>query len=589
MANKAGGRLTGKQKVFLSLVPALALVTVLSSALLLHWRGQHGRLAREKKGRMLALTHIERARERVERSEKYARLPGVDFEEIDSFADEAVKSASNAMARAPESEEARRIRGRALELSYKFDEARDDYAACLELHPESPARFHLGLLETRQLARARLAEMKTAAADLETMRKRAREPLRRYQAPSPDMKFDIDWKYRSICTMAVAYALGDYKELSKNGNAVESYDDVEWIGFYLLGLANLELKQDEEAVNNLEKAVKISPGTADPHAWLGLALERSGRRAEAISELTTALQADPHFLEAYLVRGTLLYEDGRFADARADFDACARLRPSLAEVHLKLGIAAHESWSRGGRVNEADLAAAEEAFTKYIAASQDPAGRLWRARTRMERKNCAGAEADLSTLPAASQVEACELRAEAYEAMGQWAKAEKDCTLVAEKAPDAARAAQALRRRARVRARDGRLPDALADYDTLLARDPKDASLHAEKAETLSQAGRFDDALAATAAGIAENPGSAPLHALRAEVFLKKEDAAAAIREATEAFSLDPQLAGALVTRGRAFLKTGRAAEAAADWKRAIELRPDLQGELAPLIEEAGR
>jgi tetratricopeptide (TPR) repeat protein len=586
---------SAKHRILSSLVPVLALMVIVSTFMVIKWRGEYGRLAREKKGRTLSLPLLEKARELVERAEKHARLSPPDFDDLQGMAQEAVDVAGRALHRAAEFgveiEEGYRLRGRALELTYNFDEARADYEKSIELHPESPARYHLGMLSLRQLARARLAGMKTALLDEDTLRARVTEPLRRFQATSPEFNFSVDDKFRFLSSTAIAYAMADMKAVLPQAGTAMGFDATEWIPPYLRGIARLELKELPEAVKDLEAAVRLAPGVADGYAWLGLALSRAGRRTAAIEALSTALQASEHFLEAYLVRGTLLYEDGRFADARADFEACAKLRPSLPEVHFKHGIASYESWQRGGRTNAADLDAAIEAFTRCVnARPKDPEAYVHRARARLAKKDFAAAEADLVMALglAPAHLEAHELRAEACEARLKWADAEKEWTAIAEKSTDAARAAQALRRRARVRVRAVRPDDALADYDELLKRDPNDAGLYVEKGGLQLMAGRADDAMATAGKALALNPRHARALALRAEVFLKKDDAAAAIREATQAFEADPQLADALVTRGKAFLARGNKGEAAADWRKALELRPDLKEELAPWMEKTG-
>lgn len=569
-----------KFRVLASIVPVLLLMTIVSTAMLFRWRAQYGRLAREKKARDVGLLPLERARELVERVEKYARFPNPDVDDLRSMAEEAVKEASTAIERAGDWEEAYRIRGRALELMYNFDEARNDYEKAATLHPASPANLHLGVLSARQLARARLAGMKASFVDPDRLRARIVEPLNRFVNTPEELQFNVDEKFRFQARACVAYAFGDYKELPTPANAALIFDSTGWIARFLLGLAHFELGEFADAAKSFEDAARASPGTADPRAWLGFVYDRLKRRTDAIAELTAALLADPHFLEAWLIRGTILFEDGRFGDARADFDACARLRPSLPEVQLKLGIACHENWKRTGRSDAADLETAEKAFSALInARPAEVEGRLHRARVRLDLGRHAEAEADLAVVPATP--EALELRGAVHEAAKQWDKAVQDYTALIEKAADPF---QARRRRARARANAGRLDEALGDLNALIELDPKDAGLLLEKAALQLGAGRPDDALATTDRA----PQAARVLVLRAEIFLKKGDAAAAVREATAALTADPQLADAFAARGRANLEKGAKPEALADLKRAIDLRPDLAKELAPLLEKAG-
>ena len=576
-----------KLKVMASLAPLLLLMTVVSTVMLVHWRSRYGRLAREKRQRTLALPILERARENLERAEKDLRIPSALPEDIASMAERAAGTASDALDKFPEYEEAWRLRGRALEVQYNFDEARSDYEKALSLHPESPARYHLGVLLTRLLARARLAELRTSLVNPEELRDNAVAHLRRYQAPSPEFKFSVDEKFRFTSSACVAYALGDYDKVASLANTAATLDPTDWLMPYLRGMAAFELKRSDDALAALELAWRIAPNLADPLAWRGRVLGQAGRRGQGIAALDRAIEINPHFLEAYLLRGSLLYEEGRFAEARSDFDMCAQLRPSLPDIHLRRGIAFYESWVRSGRTTDADLQAAEESFTRYLAANpKDPDALLRRARVRMGRRNAPGAEEDLGAAVAAApgSTEARGLRAEFYESQGKWALADRDCTAVLEKEADQP---EALRRRARVRAKAARPDDALADYDRLIARDPNDAGLYLEKGGLQSMAGRADDALATVEKGLALVPRNARLLTLRAEVRLRKGDAEAAIRDAGDAAAIDPQHADALVVRGRAHLERGDKAAALADFRKALAMRPDLKDELAPLIEKA--
>ncbi len=584
----AAPRVPRRYRVLASLVPLLLLMVAVSTALIVKWRGEFARLAREKRQRSAALPALESARRALERIELMARRSDTGFDDLRDMANLAVETASVAIELDPAGEEGYRVRGRALEMTYNFDEARADYEKALELHPESPARLHLGLLVVRQIARARLAGMKTSLERPEDMRDRAVLPLRRFQAPPPEWRLEVEEAARYLAGAAVPYALGEYADVAAQAATALEFDSTAWPAAYLRGMAALELGKAEDAARDLERATRIAPGVADPHAWLGLALHRLKRTGEGIDALTTALQASPHFLEAYFVRGTLRFEAELFDAARADFEACARLR-SLPEIHLKLGIAGFESWQRGGRADARVLEGAVQALGAYLQARPgDPAARILRARARLGRGDAAGAEEDLVQALAASPgaIEAHEVRAEAREAQGLWVEAEAEHTAVLEKAQDAKRAAAAQRRRARARARASKIDEALADYDALLARDPADSGLAVERAELLLGAGRLEDAMAATARALENNPRDALVKSLRSRVLLKKGDPEGAIREATEALAIDPQQAAALVARGEAYLKAGRKAEAAADWARAIELRPDLKPQLAPRIPE---
>lgn len=581
-------------KIAASLAPVLLLMVVVSTAYVITWRGRYSRVAAEKKRRMQALSGLEYARDTLDQAERMRRLPTPDHPAILETAKVAAEAAEEVLRIAPEIEEAQRIHGRALEAMYSFEEARAAYKECQKLHPETPARYHLGMLGVRELARARLSGLKTTLVDVDTLVQRADDPLRRYQASSPEMAkwMRVDFKARALCTLGEAYAVGDYATGPSNAGVVEGFDPTDWIVAYLEGLCWYEMKKYEDAARSFQKAARLAPGIADVRAWLGATLHQLKRRTEGIEQLTEAIHADEYFLEAYYLRGLLRFEDGRFGDARVDFANCVKLRPGLPELQMKLGVAAFENWQRLGRVTPDDLEAAAGALTSYLALQpRDPQGFILRGRVLLAKGDAARAEADLTAAlalaPAA--VEALLLRAEVQAAQKRWDESERDLATVIEKAVDAARAAEARRARARIRAAAGRFDDAAADLDALIAKDPNDRSLVLEKGSMLLRAGRLDDAAATAEKALAGEARNARFLLLRAEVLAARGDAAGAVRDATAALASDAQLSEALVLRGELRLKGGEKAKAAADLKQAMQMRPDLKEKLAPLLEEAER
>jgi tetratricopeptide (TPR) repeat protein len=587
-----------KFRVAASLVPILAIMAIWSTGYLFKFKSDYGRLAREKRARTLGIPRLAQAEEALAQAARYARQADPDPDAVRERAELAVQIATDVLALMQEEtiqkEEPHRLRGRALELQHNFEEARADYEEAVRQHPESPARYHLGILGTRELARARLADLKLSLLPEEKLQTRAVEPLRRYQAVSPEFRekklaLHIDMDAQSLCTLAEAYALGDHRDAPRLAGAAEGFDKTQWLIPYLHGLSLFELKDVEGALRRFQAARSLLPSSAEVHAWIGLCLHRLGRRIDAVSALSQALQADPHFLEAYYVRGGILFDDGRFGEAREDFAACVRLRPGLREAQLKLGLAAWEAWQRGGRNDPALLEAAAQGFTGLLQTDpRDPQAWLQRARVRVAQGDAAQAEADLAQAlalaPAA--VDALLLRAGILAAKKDWDGAEKEYAAALDRSNDPARTAEARRGRARLRAAAGRLDGAVADFDALIAGDPNDLGLHEEKIRALLGAGRHDDALAATS----KAPGRSPrLLTLRAEIALAKGDGGAAIEEATQALVLDRLHADALLVRAEACLKQGLKGRAVADWRAALELRPDLRGRLQPLIDEAER
>lgn len=584
-----------KRQVLTSLLPILIIFALTSTFFMFKWKRDYVRVARDRKGAELALSHLERTRELLDRVRKFISLPSPDdfrLEDIAGLSEEALKGATTALGLFPGSEEAMRLHGQALELMYNFEEARASYKDCETRHHETPARYLLGLLNTRVLQRARLVGMKTSLVNEERLSLDASEPLRRYMAPVAGFQVKIDQKLLATAQTCVVLADRNFKDAVSSADIAETGDPTEWLPPYLRGIAQLELKNPAEALKSLETAARLAPAIADIHAWTAAALQALKRRVEAINALSTALTISEHFLEAWYLRGTLLFEEGRFNEARTDFENCLKLRPSLPEVRLKLGIASFEQWRRSGQTESKDLETAVEALTQYLGAHpQDAPALTLRARARMGLKDWDKAEADLSEIIKAAPpaLEALTLRAAAHEARGRWDAAIRDYESILAKAPDPAAASLARRGRARARASGGRVDEALADLEAMLTTDPNDLSLHLDKASLLGKAGRPDEGLAAADKVLEISRGHPRARALRARLLLDKGDAPAAIQEATQAWIADPQLAEALVVRGHAYVKQDLKGKAAEDWKRALEIRPDLRGELEALIRSLAR
>jgi tetratricopeptide (TPR) repeat protein len=71
----------------------------------------------------------------------------------------------------------------------------------------------------------------------------------------------------------------------------------------------------DEAVHDLQEAVKVDPGSSTAHLELGQAYEEGGRRAEAVQEYQAAVNADAKNLTAQLRLGQALNAQQQYAQA----------------------------------------------------------------------------------------------------------------------------------------------------------------------------------------------------------------------------------------------------------------------------------
>ena len=78
------------------------------------------------------------------------------------------------------------------------------------------------------------------------------------------------------------------------------------------------------------------PDLAAAHVDFGIVLARLGRGQEAMGELQAALKLEPAAADVHNNLGGLLAESGRLSEARAQFEEAIRLKPDYAEARENL-------------------------------------------------------------------------------------------------------------------------------------------------------------------------------------------------------------------------------------------------------------
>lgn len=234
----------------------------------------------------------------------------------------------------------------------------------------------------------------------------------------------------------------------------------------LAGTLRMNQGQLGEAARLFSQAVQAAPREPLYAFNQGLALSRLGQTAEAESALRAALKRKPDFAEAIFELGAVLHRSGRLEEAEKQFRHLLRVMPG--HVRAKLALAAVLVDAR--RPDEA-----EAPLRRGLSETTEPL-----------------------------------LKAQLYLQLGQ-----------------------ALRRQRKDE-------DALAALDQAQTLFPALPGLALHRAETLQNLERFDEALAIFESELARNPGNAELHhdynALlyqlgRSEEFLKSYDRAPQTRE----------------------------------------------------------
>ncbi len=114
------------------------------------------------------------------------------------------------------------------------------------------------------------------------------------------------------------------------------YSPDSWSTHYNLGLAYLNLKQNQAAVDELTEARRLNPREPTVLNNLGLAHDGAGDSLGAIEITREALKLDPTLIEAHNNLGAFLFEREQFDQARLEFTAVLARDPSSLSARFNL-------------------------------------------------------------------------------------------------------------------------------------------------------------------------------------------------------------------------------------------------------------
>jgi len=159
------------------------------------------------------------------------------------------------------------------------------------------------------------------------------------------------------------------------------YSPNSWSTHYNLGLAYLNLKQHQAAVNELVEARRLNPREPTVLNNLALAQGAAGDTVGAIVILREALKLDPTLIEAHNNLGTFLFERKYFNDARLEFLEVLKRDPSSVSARFNLArtlaaLGEHEPAIRGFQAllaaDPGDVAARYELAASLAAMGRKP-------------------------------------------------------------------------------------------------------------------------------------------------------------------------------------------------------------------------
>ncbi len=110
----------------------------------------------------------------------------------------------------------------------------------------------------------------------------------------------------------------------------------------LIGLACIQVNNHQDAINFLEKAIKINSKFVACYVNLGIAFQSLNRFDEALVNFDKAINIDPYNIQAYSNRGISFYSLKRFTEALESYDKAISINPNYADAYSNRGNVLHE-------------------------------------------------------------------------------------------------------------------------------------------------------------------------------------------------------------------------------------------------------
>ncbi|MBA4190795.1 MAG: hypothetical protein C0467_22645 [Planctomycetaceae bacterium] len=101
--------------------------------------------------------------------------------------------------------------------------------------------------------------------------------------------------------------------------------------FFVLGSAQLRLRQNEDAAKSFSTVIELDPKVAAAFDRRGDAYLKSGKFKESVADFDKYLEVNPKFAPEHWRRGIALYYAGRYKDGVAQFDLHRKVNPEDVE------------------------------------------------------------------------------------------------------------------------------------------------------------------------------------------------------------------------------------------------------------------
>ena len=108
--------------------------------------------------------------------------------------------------------------------------------------------------------------------------------------------------------------------------------------FLNLGYEHYEREEFEQAIADLNKAIRLNPKLVKAYYVRGIVYRKQGKYDLAIADLNQAIRLNPKLVKAYNVRGIVYYDQGKYDLAIADYNQAIQLNPKYAAAYNNRGL-----------------------------------------------------------------------------------------------------------------------------------------------------------------------------------------------------------------------------------------------------------
>jgi tetratricopeptide (TPR) repeat protein len=315
----------------------------------------------------------------------------------------------------------------------------------------------------------------------------------------------------------------------------------------------LVARQFQEATSRADKALAAKPNHVPALILRANALAGLNRIEDALSEVELAIRTEPDRSESYASLGLMQFMRGDRAQAEAAFKKAVDTNQQSTQARLALANfytvsgqmeRAEEQFKAALAINSKDLLANRALAYFYIASRRAPQ-----------------AEPHLKVVADASPNDTGKvILADYYIGMSRFDDARRLLETIAANGTSAF--ATAKLRLAALSLFSGDPAAAMRFVEDVLAKQPSHTDALVAKAELLARSGRWVDGLAAARAAVASNQHSAKAQFVLGQALALRRDDVNAIAAFNQALQLNPRLAAAELELAKVHLTQGRLKEA---------------------------